>query len=326
VNVADQEPRPLLPLDTTTDVASVSVGGGRAVVVASVDGGAGEAYELDLEGGGLRQLTRQTQRWFGPFRRSPEEIVVRHPDGHEVQGWLTRATGHENERRPVIFEIHGGPYDSAGPARLCEELAMADAGYHVFALNPRGSVSFGQDYAEALFGRWGEPDSSDLFAVLDWAVRKRLADRKRVGLFGLSYGGYMVNHLLGTYPGRFKAAVSENPYTEAIADIGAGDAGLDTEPEVGVGPLPEALDDWLATSPALRVHNNIAPLLLLQAEDDLRCPPVHSEIVFTILRRLGRPVEMVRYPGEHHIQVWTGRPDRRVDRLERILDWFDRHL
>lgn len=326
VVAADGDPEPLFAPDTTSDVAMLFAGGGRAAVVASVDGGAGEVYELDPEDGGLRRITRQTERWFGPFRRSPEEVVVRHPDGHEVQGWLTRATGAERKRRPLVLEIHGGPYDSAGPARLCEELALADAGYHVLAMNPRGSVSFGEDYAKALFGQWGEPDASDLRATVNWAVRRGLADRKRVGLLGLSYGGFMVNHLLGAFPGRFKAAVSENPYTEAIADIGAGDAGLATEPEVGIGPLPDALEEWLAVSPALRIHHNHAPLLLLQADNDLRCPPVHSEVVFTILRRLGRPVEMVRYPGEHHIQVWTGRPDRRVDRLERILGWFGRYL
>lgn len=322
----DADVRPLLAPGGTTDVAAVATGGGRVSVIASVDGGAGEVYELGLDDGGLRKITRQTERWFGPFRRSPEEVFIKHPDGHEVQGWLTRATGAGRKRRPTILEIHGGPYDSAGAARSCEELALADAGFHVLAMNPRGSVGFGEEYAKALFGRWGEPDSSDLLASVDWLARKGLADRKRVGLLGLSYGGFMVHHLLGNYPGRFRAAVSENPYTEAIADIGAGDSGMDTDVEVGIGSFPEALDEWLATSPVLRINRNHAPLLLLQADDDLRCPPVHSEIAFTVLRGLGRTVEMVRYPGEHHIMVADGRPDRRVDRLERILDWFSRYL
>jgi dipeptidyl aminopeptidase/acylaminoacyl peptidase len=70
----------------------------------------------------------------------------------------------------------------------------------------------------------------------------------------------------------------------------------------------------------------MAPLLLLQAEDDQRCPDVQTEIAFTILRRLGRTVEMVRYPDEFHLLLDSGRPDRRVDRLERIVDWFERYL
>jgi dipeptidyl aminopeptidase/acylaminoacyl peptidase len=81
-----------------------------------------------------------------------------------------------------------------------------------------------------------------------------------------------------------------------------------------------------AASPVAQIHRNTAPLLLLQCDGDLRCPPVNSEIVFAILRRLGRPVEMVRYPEEFHLLVSVGRPDRRVDRLERIVDWFRRYL
>ncbi len=323
----DEEPRPVMTADTTTEVGQAAVGGDRIAVIASVDGGAGEIYELDPVGGAMRRITTQAARWFGPFRRSPEEIVITHPaDGHEIQGWLTRATGAATQRRPLVLEIHGGPYEATMPAPIAEVLMLADAGFHVAAMNPRGSVGFGEAYAGALFGRWGVPDSSDLLATVDHLAAEGLVDPDRVGLLGLSYGGFMVNHLLGAFPGRFRAGVSENPFTEAIADLGAGDSGLTMEVETGVGPLQEDLEGWFALSPALRIHLNHAPLLLLQAEDDVRCPPVHSQIVFSILQQLGRTVELVRYPGEHHIMAMDGRPDRRVDRLERILGWFQTHL
>src|SRR5262249_20408845 len=74
------------------------------------------------------------------------------------------------------------------------------------------------------------------------------------------------------------------------------------------------------------LHRNESPLLLLQAESDMRCPPTQSELPFAILKRLGRPVEMVRYPDESHVMFIIGRPDRRIDRLERVVDWFTRHL
>jgi dipeptidyl aminopeptidase/acylaminoacyl peptidase len=75
-----------------------------------------------------------------------------------------------------------------------------------------------------------------------------------------------------------------------------------------------------------KVARSSAPLLLLVAEGDLRCPPIHSEIAFTALRMAGVTGEMVRYPGEYHVMFVNGRPDRRIDRLERILDWFGRYL
>ena len=94
---------------------------------------------------------------------------------------------------------------------------------------------------------------------------------------------------------------------------------------MGVEPWEDG-ERMRAASPAAQIHRNEAPLLLLQCEGDLRCPPVNSEIVFGILRALGRPVEMVRYPGEFHLLFAVGRPDRRIDRVERIVDWFKRYL
>ena len=63
---------------------------------------------------------------------------------------------------------------------------------------------------------------------------------------------------------------------------------------------------------------------MLVSEGDLRCPPIHSDIAFTALRMAGVNAEMVRYPGEFHVMFVNGRPDRRIDRLERILDWFEK--
>jgi acylaminoacyl-peptidase len=226
----------------------------------------------------------------------------------------------------LVLHVHGGPYGAQGPTPLFEDLMLADAGFHVLAPNPAGSTGFGEDYARSLHGRWGVPDGADLMAAIDWAVAEGLADPHRIGVLGLSYGGFMVHHLLGAHPGRFKAAVSENPTTMALADLGAGDSGHMMEEEAGVGAWPGDLEGWLAHSPAMRIHRNSAPLLLLQADHDLRCPPVHSEIAFAILRQRGVTVEMVRYPEESHIMAAIGRPDRRVDRLGRIVDWFSDHL
>ena len=96
-----------------------------------------------------------------------------------------------------------------------------------------------------------------------------------------------------------------------------------------VGGVEEPWDDFarmLDRSPGAQLHRNTAPLLLLQAEGDLRCPAGQTDIAFTMLRKLGRTVEMVRYPEESHLLLGIGRPDRRVDRIERIVDWFERYL
>jgi len=80
------------------------------------------------------------------------------------------------------------------------------------------------------------------------------------------------------------------------------------------------------SSPLRNALNVRTPLLMLQAEEDRVCPPADNEQLFTALKVLGREVEYILYPDEHHEMKNHGRPDRRIDRLERILAWFDRHL
>jgi dipeptidyl aminopeptidase/acylaminoacyl peptidase len=133
--------------------------------------------------------------------------------------------------------------------------------------------------------------------------------------------------MLGHRPGVFAAGVSENPVTDLVGAYGAADIGVMIGREaVGAENPWEDPRAFLDGSPHTQLHRNESPLLLLVAENDRRCPPGQSELSFAILRRLGRPVEMVRYPDEFHDMFIGGRPDRRVDRLERIVDWFTVHL
>lgn len=304
--------------------SSVAAVGERVVVVASDRGLAGEIYAI--EDGSPRRLTDNGSRWIEPLRRDPEYIPVTHPDGHDVDAWLVPAKGKRKDR-PLVVHVHGGPHASHGPTPWLEMIALADAGIHVVYPNPRGSMSYGEDFSRALHGAWGDPDGSDIMAILDWAVTEGLTRPGRIGVMGMSYGGYMVNWLLGHWPGRFAAAVSENPVTDMVGEFGQSDVGIMTdETAVGAGTLPEDLDEFLVRSPYVTIHKSEAPLLMLQSEADLRCPAGQSELVFTILRARGLPVEMVRYPNEPHYLLGMGRPDRRIDRLERIVEWFQRHL
>lgn len=317
------DPAPLLD-DEQLVCGGLAVGGGRVVVTASPPGGAPEICEASA--GGLRPLTTHGSRWIAPYRIEPERVSVKARGHPRIDAWLVPARG-RRRKAPLVLKIHGGPHGAYGPVPFTETLALAHAGFHVLYANPQGSTGYGEEFAHALTGRWGELDSPEQLAAVDWAIREGLADRDRIGVLGLSYGGYMVNWLLGHYPGRFAAGVSENPVTELISHFGTCDFATWVGPTAVGARFPhEDPNGYRDRSPATLIHRNKAPLLLLQCEGDLRCPPDQSEIVFGILRGLGREVEMVRYPEESHILVALGRPDRRVDRLERIVDWFERYL
>jgi len=144
---------------------------------------------------------------------------------------------------------------------------------------------------------------------------------------GLSYGGFLTQWLIGVTD-RFGAAASENGVANQASAWANSYFGVHYNRRAGLGdPLSDEGHAALWRSSPLRNAPNVhTPLLMLQSEEDRICPPADNEQFFTALKVLGREVEYVLYPEEHHEMKSYGRPDRRVDRLERIVAWFDRHL
>jgi dipeptidyl aminopeptidase/acylaminoacyl peptidase len=321
-DVVSGEATPLLSGEVVCN--AIAVAANHIAMVASDRGQPTEVYALD--DGTMRRLSDNGADWLEPFRRDPVRHQIAHPDGHQFETWLIEGRD-APKPGPVVIQIHGGPHAAHGPTPWLEMLALADAGFHVLYPNPRGSSGYGEEFARAIHGRWGEVDGSDHLRLVEWAVETGLADPERIGVMGLSGGGYMTTWLLGHHPGRFRAGVSENPVSNWVSWYGASDlTGYTDERFVGIGQLPEDIDRFLAASPFMTIHHNTAPLLLLQSENDLRCPPEQSETIFAILRSRDVPTRLVRYPGESHFLAGIGRPDRRVDRMRRIVDWFMEYL
>ena len=164
-------------------------------------------------------------------------------------------------------------------------------------------------------------------ASLDGLVKQGLADPKRLGVMGLSYGGFLTQWLIGVTD-RFRAAASENGVANQASAWANSYFGVHYNRRAGLGdPLS---DDGHAalwrSSPLRNARNMKTPLLMLQSEEDRICPPADNEQLFTALKVLGREVEYVLYPEEHHEMKSYGRPDRRIDRLERIVAWFGTYL
>lgn len=228
---------------------------------------------------------------------------------------------------PTVVDVHGGPLGAWAPAPHVEVILLVAAGYRVILPNIRGSATYGRDWIRPQMGDWGGVDAADVHAAVDHVVKLGLADPDRLGVFGLSYGGFMVNWLVGTTD-RFKAAVSENGVTNQIASWANSDGGPDFDRASLMGDpfSPEGIDKLWRQSPLRNVTAVRTPLLMLQAESDQRCPAADNEQLFVALRQLGREVEYVLYPEESHVYASAGRPDRRVDRMTRMIDWFDRHL
>jgi dipeptidyl aminopeptidase/acylaminoacyl peptidase len=247
--------------------------------------------------------------------------------GGAIETWVATPVGARDGPLPTIVDVHGGPLGAWTSAPHLEVVLLCAAGYRVVLPNIRGSTSYGGAWIRPQLGGWGGVDAADVHAALDHVIGLGLADPERLGVLGLSYGGFMVNWLVGTTD-RFRAAVSENGVANQVSSWAGSDTGVEYNRVSLLGaPLDrEGVDRLWRQSPLSNVANVQTPLLLLQAGADQRCPPSDSEQLFIALRVLGREVEYVLYPDESHVYASSGRPDRRIDRMNRVIDWFDRFV
>lgn len=285
-----------------------------------------DVYALE-PGRAPRRLTKVGDSWLaGRARPTQEELTIKGPAG-PIQTFVLSPAGAGRKRLPTIIDVHGGPTWAWPIAADATSHMLAAAGYRVVRPNIRGSFDRGRDWIAALNGRWGDVDAADCHAVLDHLVKAGLSDPKRLGCWGNSYGGFMVNWLVGTSD-RFAAAVSSNGVTNQVSAYAHCDVGYLYNNQEGLGDTitPEGLDSLWRQSPLKHVANIHTPLLILQGEADLRCPPADNEQLFVALRMLGREVEYVLYPQSSHSMASSARPDRRVDRMERIVGWFKQHM
>ena len=319
------EPRPLVDPARGPMTHSIVRAGGTIAATMSVDGTPAEVYVL--EDSGPRALTRSGGEWLADFDSvAMHEFEIDGPAG-AIQTFLFLPPGDREPPYPLILNVHGGPVDSWGPTPPLETLLPVHAGYAVVMPNIRGSHNRGQAWAAALEDDWGACLEEDCHAVLDALVDRGIAHPGRIGCMGLSFGGFAVNWLVGTSD-RFAAAVTENGITNQVSFAGSSSVGLVLYPPGSRfdATTEDGRQELWRRSPLRNVEAITTPLLILQAADDLRCPVSESEQLFVSLRVLGRPAEYVLYPDESHEFQGAGRFDRRVDRHQRVLDWFARHM
>jgi dipeptidyl aminopeptidase/acylaminoacyl peptidase len=310
-------------LATVAAADVVAAAGRRVAAVLTESIGASDVYALEPDRP-PRRLTRHGGDWVRRSLGTPQ-IEELHIDG--VTTWLLSPAGVGPEPRATVLAIHGGPTWHWTPAVELGLQQLVAAGYRVALPNTRGSYGFGYDFVDALRGRWGDVDAADCHAVLDHLVAAGLADPARLGCFGRSYGGFLVNWLIGTSQ-RFAAAVSECGVSSNVSAYGQSDGGAAYDRAAGLGEVltPEGVDQLWRQSPIRHVADIRTPLLILQGEADLRCPTSDVEQLFVALRWLGRDVSYVLYPEGGHTYHRLGRPDRRADRHERLVTWFERHM
>jgi dipeptidyl aminopeptidase/acylaminoacyl peptidase len=286
-----------------------------------------EVFVCHADGSGERQLTDMNQAWKAEVARSRPRRLRYRRDGYELDCWVMPPSGHTPGRRyPALLNIHGGPHTQYGSGFFDEFQVYAGAGYAVVYTNPRGSQGYGEAFVQAALGDWGGGDFADVMAGLDEALRGcDFIDPEQLGVMGGSYGGYLTSWIIG-HTQRFKAACSERAVNNLSTLFGTSDIGH-TFLAAESGYLPwDNLQWYLDHAPLTYAKNMRTPLLILHAEDDLRCLIEQAEQLYTALKKQGKDVVLVRFPDENHEMSRSGTPRHRLERFRFILDWFARYL
>ncbi len=258
---------------------------------------------------------------------APEEFWFKGVDNWDIQGWMMKPIGYQaGKKYPMVLEIHGGPHAMYSNSFFMEFQLLAAHGYAVLFSNPRGGHGYGQEFVHACVGDYGGKDYGDLMASVDYALATYdFIDENRLGVTGGSYGGFMTNWVVG-HTDRFKAAVTQRCISNWISFFGVSDIGYTfTENEHNVTPF-NGFDKLIFHSPLTYVENIKTPLLILHGETDYRCPLEQAEQLFVSLKKLGRETQMVIFPQSTHELSRSGKPVLRVERLNRIVGYFDDHI
>ncbi len=284
----------------------------------------GDIWSMDGNGEHPHRLTGVSDAFLRSrqFIR-PRRVTWRSFDGTEVEGWLYLPALAEGVKAPLILEIHGGPSLAWGDAYVHEFQVLASRGFAVLAANPRGSSGYGEEFCKQVLDDWGGNDFRDLMAGVDHLIANEPVDGNRLGIGGLSYGGYMTMYAI-TQTQRFKAAVSRNGISYLPSAGTLSDQTLWFDYANG-GKWQDSQTYQVNRSALTYADRITAPLLLLHSADDLRCPFSESMQMFVLLRKMKRAVELVRYPAMSHMMDWpeVGTPQQRVDRLSRTISWFE---
>ncbi|TPR18248.1 S9 family peptidase [Apilactobacillus timberlakei] len=244
-----------------------------------------------------------------------------------INGWLL-LPNQKRDKYPTILYIHGGPHETYGESFFYEFQFLANHGYAILFINPRGSSSYGQAFEKASVGRVGKEDFADIMIGLDYALNKfKHLDQNNLFIAGGSYGGFMSSWII-SHTDRFKAAIVQRPIVDWHSFYGTSDIGVRfSKNELGLDLYDKyGLNFYWNRSPLKYVHNIHTPTRIQHGEWDMRCPVNQSEALFQGIKCNNVESDYIRYPQSFHGFSRNGLPNLRVTRMNDICEWFNIHL
>jgi acylaminoacyl-peptidase len=244
-------------------------------------------------------------------------------DGRKIQGWILKPPDFDPTKKyPLILEIHGGPFASYGDYFDIEKELLASSGYVVLYTNPRGSTSYGEEFANLIHHSYPGDDFYDLNSGVDAVLQKGYIDENNLFVTGGSGGGVLTCWMIGR-TNRFRAAAPLYPVINWYSWVLTSDVS-------GVGVkywfpgFPWDNVEHFEKRSLLSVVKNVkTPTMIITGEQDFRCPMSESEQYYMALKLLGIEAVLVRFPDESHGIM--ARPSHHLSKMMHIIAWFDQH-
>jgi dipeptidyl aminopeptidase/acylaminoacyl peptidase len=285
------------------DFVSASRAGTEFIVKAWSDRDPGTFYHYREAS---QQLTKlgAVAPWIDPEQlASIKPVSYRSRDGLTLHGYLTRPKGAPSGPLPTLVVVHGGPWARDQWRADPEVQFLANRGYAVLQINFRGSIGYGRNHVEAGFKQWGRAMQDDITDGVRWLIDQKIADPKRVGIYGISYGGYATLCGLAFTPELYRCGIDDS----GVSDIGDWLNALPPAAEAGramlytmVGHPDTDRDALAAVSPLRHVDRITAPLLIAHGGNDPRVKKTHAEQIVAALTARGREVEYLAKANEGH--------------------------
>lgn len=279
-----------------------------------------------VRAGRSKQLTQLNESWLASKTLGQVQPlkVSSSFDQRPIDAWLVLPPNLDrNKKHPLILEIHGGPFAAYGPLFSTDYQLYAAAGYVVLYTNPRGSTSYGDEFANLIHHKYPGNDYDDLMSCVDAAIAQGFVDPDNLFVTGGSGGGVLTAWIVGKTT-RFKAAATQKPVINWTSTVLTTDV-TTFMPKYWFDKLPwEDPNAYWVRSPLSLVGSVKTPTLVVVGDQDFRTPLSDSEQYYEALQLQGVPTGLVKVPGASHGGL-TARPSQSAAKASAILAWFERY-
>ena len=311
-------------------VSNYSDDGTFTVVRVTSDKNPGDFYLFNRETNKAEYITSSMPHIKPKEMSVVEPFAMNARDGLKMYGQMTIPNGKELKDLPMVVFTHGGPYGAIVADRWgfdWRAQLLASRGYLVLQLNYRGTGNYGRDFEEAGYGEWGTKMQDDLADATLWAINQGFADKDRVCMHGISYGGYASMHAAVRHPDLYQCVIPEAglydielQWDKADSFRNASEAYKNSYIIQSFGSMEKKVLE--ERSPAFNADKVQVPVFLIHGEDDVRVPIDNAYVMEEALKKAGKEVKTYYKPDGHGFHVI----DYRIESFEEIFDFLEEHI